>query len=235
MKIKKKFIASTIAFGFSCVVVPNSYAALVTDTVLAFDAGAFSCTTGGVYPDCTNGLTTVTGSYFALDTNADGVLSSFERFLISPGTDGGIVIGRTQSPGEIDSVWTFKGSTGSHLTTVPVTVVNDFGTTKELDFSGWGITWNGIPNIPLGGDSANFPTDTGLATIVCETSACANGETFSLDYVAHVPWNDPSGFGGVLYGLHLEGAISAVPLPAAVWLFGSGLFVLAGVARSREI
>jgi hypothetical protein len=34
-------------------------------------------------------------------------------------------------------------------------------------------------------------------------------------------------------GLTLTGSGSAVPLPAAVWLFGSGLLGLAGVARRK--
>lgn len=35
------------------------------------------------------------------------------------------------------------------------------------------------------------------------------------------------------YSLYLEGAVSTVPAPAAVWLFGSGLLGLIGVARRK--
>lgn len=43
-------------------------------------------------------------------------------------------------------------------------------------------------------------------------------------------WNlDPNG------QLSLGSAVSAVPVPAAVWLFGSGLLGLVGVARRRQV
>ena len=213
----------------------NTQAALVTDTLLAFDTGSLACQNGAAYPACSSSSPViVNGSYYGLDGNGDGIISASESIPMTPGTDGGIIIGRTQGPGDIDSAWTFRTIPGNHLTTQPVTVMNDLGTSKELDFSGWAITWNGIPVIPLGGDQVNFP-DTGLAIISCDTSACANGERFTLDYEAHVPLNDPSGFGGVLYGLHLEGTISAVPVPAAVWLFSSGLLGLFAIMRRRRV
>lgn len=53
----------------------------------------------------------------------------------------------------------------------------------------------------------------------------------TLNHFATVPIGDPSGTGGVSYALHLEGTISAVPVPVAMWLFGSGLLGLIGVAR----
>jgi hypothetical protein len=82
---------------------------------------------------------------------------------------------------------------------------------------------------------------TGIATLVCTeagdgVSDCSAGDTYVLDYSARVPFDDPSNFGGVQYALHLEGTIgAAVPVPAAVWLFGSGLLGLVGIARRRRL
>jgi hypothetical protein len=39
----------------------------------------------------------------------------------------------------------------------------------------------------------------------------------------------------VLYGgIPIVGTITSVPLPAAVWLFGSGLLGLVGIARRKN-
>ena len=86
--------------------------------------------------------------------------------------------------------------------------------------SGWNIEWNG-ETIDVG---------EGLAAVVSCATDCGGGDAYTLDYSAVIP----SGlFTGVTYSLHLEGNIGVVPVPAAVWLFGSGLFVLAGFSRRR--
>ncbi len=206
----------------------NVQAALVTDTLLTFES-SIGCPVGAV---CfwNDGL--VYGSYYAFDSDGDGVISDTEKTAMTTGMDGGLIIGRTQSAGQIDELVTSFGNTVAHETTSSVNLFNDLGATKELDFTGWNMSWNGSL-ISLSGDAANFSVDTGLATITCATTACANGDSYILNYAAHIPIGDPSGLGGFAYTLYLEGTISAVPVPAAVWLFGSGLFALMGFARRR--
>ena len=66
-----------------------------------------------------------------------------------------------------------------------------------------------------------------MATITCDTgSGCSDGAGYMLDYFATTAEGDISSKGGVSYSLHLEGTISAVPVPAAIWLFASGLIGL---------
>ena len=183
--------------------------------------------------------------------------------------DEGIKIGVTQSAtgshngppdgsetSAIDDPWYWLGSTGMHTTTSPVTAVNDLGGgVMELDFSGWGLTWNGITLINLGGGiqdcgttddgicvatngddlAGQYDNGTSLAIITCSSVLCAQGDSFTLDYAATVPQADSTNFGGVYYSLHLEGMVSAVPVPSAIWLFGSGLIGLIGVARRQKI
>jgi len=183
--------------------------------VMTFDPGEMVCPAGGTPPFCDFGaLPVVTGSYFAMDYNNDGVFTDFEKTPIAPGPDGGIIIGLPQpaagshagvpdgsEDAGIDAPWSFFANTGMHQTQIIPVVDNLDGT---MNFRGWGVTWNGIPNIPLGGDSANFPGDTGLAMLNCSTSPCQPGVPYQLDYTAHVPLGDASGFGGVFYGVHLE-------------------------------
>ncbi|PIX83802.1 MAG: hypothetical protein COZ33_03515, partial [Nitrospirae bacterium CG_4_10_14_3_um_filter_70_108] len=147
------------------------------------------------------------GSYFQMGDDAGS-----PQIGITPGPDGGIILGQVQPasgshPGlpngtesaSIDAPWEFFGATGMQFTTAAV-VDNGDGT---LDMSGWTVTWNGIAFIPMGGDTANFPSDTGRAQV-----AISPDGTYTLDYRSHVPAGDSSGFGGVPFILHLEGAFT---------------------------
>lgn len=215
-------------------------AALSSSALLAFDTGYQICDSSGV---CTG----MTGSYFSVDTNDDGSFTAYESIGISPGTDGGLLVGQAQLASNshsgypdgteiapFDSPWTFLGNTGMHQSTTPTYIISDDGVGNvQLDFSGWSAVWNGNPDIDLGGDSANYASETGLATVTCGID-CSQGDSFTLDYAAHVPLNN-SGLGGVYWGIHLEGTISAVPVPAAIWLFGSGLIALFAASRKRVV
>ena len=180
------------------------------DQLLAFNAGVVFCTVGGTPPDnCDFGATDVTGSWWAMDANADSIIQGTEKVAISVGPDGGIQIGHAQPasgshngpvdgsefPG-IDAAWTFFNSAGMHETVSTV----DFTSTTTLDLSGWRADWNAV-QIDLGGDPANFPAETGAANITCDSSpsACADSDVFTLDYEAHVPQSDPNGFAGIAW------------------------------------
>ncbi len=249
MNIRKTSVATAVA----TILGATSYttqAALITGSVLEFGPG----------------------SYFAFDNNANGTIQPDEKLPISMydgiiigatqltgGSHGGVPDG-TENPG-IDNPWSWLINTGMHQTLSPVTVANndvnnDGGFTKALDFSGWGVTWNAIPNIPLGGGmqdcgtssdgicvtngpnsvdiGGTYDNGTGLATITCSTASCSASSTFTLNYSAITPQAHTSNFGGVLYSLSMVGHVSAVPVPAAVWLFGSGLLGLGGLTRRRN-
>lgn len=235
--MKKKILA--VSFGIvASVSGVSSHAALSSSALLSFDSGI-------LISDPLNNVIDIQGSYFAVDTDNDGVFTPYESLVMTPGSNGGLLIGQTQlatvnqdgsGTAPFDSPWQFLGNYGAHQSTSPVTIVSDDSNGNvQLDFSGWGATWNVIANIPLGGDPANFASETGLATVTCAVD-CSDGDYFTLDYAAHVPLDDPSGFGGVYWGIHLEGVVvSAVPVPAAVWLFGSGLIGLAGFARRKNV
>ncbi|HED33208.1 MAG TPA: hypothetical protein ENJ08_03180 [Gammaproteobacteria bacterium] len=218
MKLNKTVLQTALGIAVGSIAVSNAFA-YNTGDVIEFQPGQYSCVFGGTYPNCTYYVNDVTGSYFAFDVDGNGLFDAVERTPIAPGPAGGIIIGVAQPaygshPGCTygtetagpDMPWCFFNNTGMHQTiSIPVTDNGD-GT---LNFTGWGVTWNGIINIPLGGDPANFADDTGRAIISCIDAGCTES---SIDYTAHVPMGDPSGFGGVNYSLHLE---SATATPSA--------------------
>lgn len=135
----------------------------------------------------------------------------------------GIVLGTAQPtvPG-IDQTWTSNiyHMQGNEFTSSPVNVLSS----STLDFSGWVMRMNGGENYYLGSEQ-------GIATY------SSNGTTYTLDYY----WTDAYNGGTPLGSLqvddvhfHLVGTVSAVPIPGAIWLFGSGLLGLVSTARRKQ-
>ncbi len=180
--------------------------------VLFFDAG--------IQPDPDNlTIQPSDGSYFSMQLST----TKTNFIAIKPGPSGALVVGHEQ-PGTgthtgepdgneesgIDLGWNFNGNTGFAITANGGIIGNPDGT---LQFGGdtpdagrYNISWNGIPAINLGG-RPDFPDDLGFSTISCSPAPCGDQSTFSLDYAAHVAAKPESGFGGVPYGLHMEGIV----------------------------
>ena len=94
-------------------------------------------------------------------------------------------------------------------------------------------------DLELGGaytfDSATFQVGTsGTFSTVSPAgiSVLGNGDTGSL-MLLDFYFDDPTDFDGV-DTLTMSASFNAVPIPAAVWLFGSGLIGLIGVARRKK-
>lgn len=225
--MNKKIIGSAIALAL---VSSNAMADIASDAVLNYVDGTTSCVLGpdaGTASGCAYDVVASAGSYFGMDTSGDGIIQDGEKTVLT-GVDG-ITIGTAQAGGSIDAGWSFGGAAGEHLTLNGLSVTGT-GNTASLDMSGWTVFWNG-GNIDMGAGLTGSAG--GFASITCGVD-CAENDTFTLDYAANVPTGS---FAGFFYTLHLEGTIgaaSAVPVPAAVWLFGSGLVGLAGVARRRK-
>lgn len=199
--------------------------------------------TGGAYGFVTS------GSYFSMNLNNNGSDNTGERTALYQGTTG-LVIGTTMPPGAhhqgfptasdtgpIDKSWSFGGNTGSDYLTVAVSG----STTAGLNFSGWAWAWSELSPISLGSGAwtpANCNDIPGCSGTFQNGVAKFSwdgiyGHAYSLSYAATTPGGCPCGISSVRYFLHLEGTVNAVPIPAAAWLFGSGLLGLLGIRRRR--
>jgi len=242
--MNKKILTSAILMTIVAATSTTASAALATGAVLNFDAGVVSTISS-------SGSQVLSGSYFGMDFDGNNSISAYERNALTqnnglivgvmqtaagshggaPGCvyDGLTCINTGEEPG-IDAAWSFLGNTGMHQTLSAPTLLTSSGNTATLDFSGWTWTWNGL-NVDMGSGAWEGGVD-GVASVTCGVD-CSEGDTYTLDYSATAA-GEP-GFAGVRYNLHLVGTIgAAVPVPAAVWLFGSGLIGLAGFARRRK-
>jgi len=239
--MKKSILAASVAMAIAS----TAQADLPPNVRLDFDQGVKTTTTF-TYNGSTYTNTTTTGSFFSMDADVNGKVAPGEITVIGPnngvvadgvttqaasgshggdpGCEAGVDPGCNGAGGvgetpDIDAPWLFFSNTGMHQTTSPVSASTDDGAGNvELDLTGWNVTWNLIPSIPMGGDPANFPANnTGLGTMTCSVGAvpsdCVDGADYVLDYLATVPLNDASGFGGVPYVLHLEGTITDLNSP----------------------
>lgn len=105
-------------------------------------------------------------------------------------------------------------------------VDNDGGT---LDFTGWNMVWDVNPAI-FGSGAYHYPPGDAVFTLM-PGGAYGTGR-YALNYFSKNCATGDFECQGIL--VHLEGSISLVPLPAAIWLFGPGLLGLVAVAK-REI
>ena len=235
--MNKKLLGSAVIMAFAAAGVSTSaQAALASNAVLNFTSAI--CDSYG----CASGTS---GSWFAMDLSGNSKIASTERTGITSVGASGLMLGTAQASG-LDAAWMFALVPGTHTTTTASSVIASVGNTATVNLSGWNMTWDGIAFIPMGtgawqplaGTAVGLYTN-GVANVVCAVD-CATGDTYTLDYAATVPVGNVSVIRGLRYFLHLQGTVGAgpgtnpIPVPAAAWLFGSGLLGLAGIARRRK-
>ena len=248
MKLQKSALVTSISVVIGITSFNAQAVAFQMYDVLTIDAGQ-------VVTDSYGNTSVIAGSFFAMDFNDDSKVQGIEGIALTQGTTG-FTIGQTTGvgashggaplpgdTGEITAPWDLLANTGSDQLTIAATG----DTTNGLDMSGWTLNWNGSGPIEMGTGAWNV--------LNCAASHldCA-GATF-VDGIADVSWSgvygdsytlfysatiQAGGLNGLSYFLKLtgtveQGLVPAVPVPAAVWLFGSGLLSLVGVARRKKL
>lgn len=237
MKMSRLGAALALMYGMS---VSVSHAAVLnTGDLLTITAGVTVFDSNG------NSINIASGSYFGWDGNGDYKIVGVEKMAISPGLDSGLRIGATQHAIGSDSTnadaridqWNFLAENGHDFTVVAPTG----GTTTGVDLSGWRSHWHG--QIIDMGTNAWQPLN--CTSLGCSGYTFTDGiarfqwdgvysHAYTFDYTASPTASDPSGLGSTAFYWHLEGTVQAVPIPADVWLFGSGLLGLGGIARRKK-
>lgn len=231
----------------SMLAVSVGHAALSTGTILTMTKGTNttcpSLANDNLPPPASGG-----GSCFSMETSSPYQLytkiSDTNNGVATITANGnGVIIGAKQTASgtshtgapngteltAVDKPWSFFGNTGMHqMTTEPTVITAD----TVLNFSGWNVTWNAIASIPMNARAHSGYTD-GQAQITCTPTPCVNGSTYTLGYTATVPDGDPSGFGGVKYGLRLDGSV-VVPAALTTDATSLGVGTVATAASSTD-
>ena len=209
---------------------------------LANDTAYTVSVTGGCFAfgDCTGGTNVGTGT-FTITT--DGTGSAFSvgsysgiDFTATPGglfqTAGPVAgSGTVSGTGQLDLDFTGRTGTAQYFPQYAGAAWNIDNCTKAGCTGATGV-YEGFTS---GADSNVDPTTGATSITLTGTNlvATANGFTGTLVSVGNVgaAWGS---FDGTPYTEVYNVTVSAVPVPAAVWLFGSGLVGLAGIARRRR-
>lgn len=198
------------------------------------------------------------GSCFGIDVDAEASTSESppDVFANISGFQGLIVDGVTVQPASgshlgapdgtempgIDNPWEFFGGTGMHYTNAPLIKTGGSGNTITLDLTGLHLIWGDL-------SPGRYEDMLGIyedAFVTCQVN-CGDGESYMLTYRMVLsaecgPEGDPSCFGRsfqhdylTLRGTIIGSDLANVPVPAAIWLFTSGLLGLIGMAIRKSI
>jgi hypothetical protein len=190
--------------------------------------GAFASTSYNVTVD-TSSLNELSGYLYMQYISVNGVDSTATVSAFS--TDGALASGASSSVVDGSAV---SGS----LTASPYTVT--FANTNGVNDYNHGITFGSTISLILTlSDAISGGIDGGASTFSLSLFADEDGTTpllnTSSDYAGLLLTINLVNDGSSSYGVLVSQAnVSPVPVPAAIWLFGSGLLGLAGIKRGKR-
>lgn len=240
--MNKKLLSSAVltAMGLG-MAATTAQAASVTHFTLA-DVGSNSMGSGG-YLSATDGVVGAFG-FTTKYCNVKTYSNCASKFTGNAGT-GTILGGNAANPtGSFSTGFSFgvpfipfTGTSGAGDVNFAADITNGALTVTDLGFGG---QFSGAYNFDLAPDT-NFPLE--ILWTVARTNAGEFDVAMRWGHIITTAEDGTGMFTGQNANWVVEGcmsttgsqcATSAVPVPAAVWLFGSGLVGLAGVARRRK-
>ena len=186
-------------------------------------------------------LNTISICTFAVLSNIDAV-HAVSYSIVDLGTLGGTSSygWGINNNGQVAGYSYIAGSNVSHAFIADGSGMTDLGTLGGTHSYGWGINDSGQVvgySSTVTGSNAAFFYDGSSMLDLCMMTDCASSGWSNFTAAYGINNNgDITGYGTIDGQQHafLLTNISAVPVPAAVWLFGSGLLGLIGVARRKS-
>ncbi|MCP4128542.1 MAG: hypothetical protein GY753_15985 [Gammaproteobacteria bacterium] len=177
----------------------------------------YKTTTGGTAPDW----------YFTIYTKPDGVDDSsgwYGRRL----TAEGLYANNLNNPANTWNTWSTDNGI-NELTFLDSNTTNSgfYGGPTLTDIQAGDLNWGSYPTSDSSA-TVNYADEVILGIAIETGSGWANGFTGLLDNVIIETSDDRLIF-------DLEVSASPVPIPAAVWLFGSGLLGLIGFSKRKKV
>jgi hypothetical protein len=195
--------------------------------------GSMNITSGTFDIDINDGAPASSFNFIGPNTNLVGGYIGNGGAGLSAGTaDSGGIVGAQFSSIPIN-IYTASSNLGDDNTAtgtqsggaIPAGTLNDVAGTITMDLSSWFMNWN----------NSDVHAGTGKSDGITSAFATGTWDPVTGDY--NLSWQSLTGLGpkaGLTSSFTLEGTVSAVPIPPATWLFGSGLLGLFGFIKRKK-